>query len=195
MELKNGIETFYAKSQNDWRKWLEKHHQKKTAVWLIFYKKDSGVPSVYYPEAVDEALCFGWIDSKPNKRDEKSYYRFFSPRKPKSGWSLVNKKKVAVLIQTKRMAEAGLRAIAVAKQNGAWNALDEVEELLMPDVLRVPLHKNKKALGNWEKFPPSSKKIILSWINSAKTVETKTRRVKEAVELAAQNIRANHYRQ
>lgn len=76
--------SFYAKDVAKWRKWLAKNHDKANSVWLIIYKKDSGVPSVYYPEAVEEALCFGWVDSKPNHRDEKSYYQYFAPRNPKS---------------------------------------------------------------------------------------------------------------
>ena len=99
MELKDGIKTFYAKSQKEWRKWLEKNHQSEKSIWLIIYKKESGTPSVYYTDAVDEAICFGWIDSKPNKRDDESYYQFFAKRNPKSNWSKVNKGKVAKLLE------------------------------------------------------------------------------------------------
>ena len=94
MELHNNIKTFHAKTRKNWRKWLEKNHESEKSVWLIIYKKESETPSIYYPEAVDEALCFGWIDSKPNKRDEHSYYQFFSKRNPKSNWSKVNKEKI-----------------------------------------------------------------------------------------------------
>ncbi len=90
-ELKNGVKTFYAKDQAAWRKWLSTNHNKQESVWLIIYRKESETPSVYYPEAVDEALCFGWIDSKPNKRDAESFYQFFSKRNPKSNWSKANK--------------------------------------------------------------------------------------------------------
>ena len=93
MELKDGIKTYYAKSQADWRNWLEANHAAEKSVWLIIYKKESGKPSVYYSEAVDEAICFGWIDSKPNKRDDESYYQFFAKRNAKSNWSKVNKAK------------------------------------------------------------------------------------------------------
>jgi uncharacterized protein YdeI (YjbR/CyaY-like superfamily) len=92
-EIKDGIKTYYAKDSKAWRKWLEKNHASEECVWLIIYKKESGIATVYYPEAVDEALCFGWIDSKPNKRDEESYYQFFAKRNPKSAWSKVNKAK------------------------------------------------------------------------------------------------------
>ncbi len=118
MELYNGIQAFHAKSRQEWRDWLAKNHQTKKSVWLIIYKKASNMPSVYYPEAVDEALCFGWIDSKANKRDENSYYQFFAKRNPKSNWSKVNKAKVAKLIDQGLMQQAGAEMIAIAQQNG-----------------------------------------------------------------------------
>lgn len=191
MELKNDVETFYAKSQKTWRQWLEKHHQKKKSVWLIIYKKDSGVPSVYYPEAVDEALCYGWIDSKPNKRDEKSYYQFFAKRNAKSNWSKINKEKVSRLKKAGLMAPAGLEMVDLAKKKGTWTALDEVEEITVPPDLKKLFTKNKTALVYWDKFPRSTKKGILDWIQSAKKPETRLKRVEETVRLAAQNIRAN----
>jgi uncharacterized protein YdeI (YjbR/CyaY-like superfamily) len=98
MEKHKGIHTFHAKTRDEWRQWLMKNHQSEKSVWLIIYRKESNTPSVYYPEAVDEALCFGWIDSTPNKRDDVSYYQFFAKRNPKSNWSKVNKEKVDQLI-------------------------------------------------------------------------------------------------
>jgi uncharacterized protein YdeI (YjbR/CyaY-like superfamily) len=195
MELKDGVKTFYAKTQKDWRKWLEKSHQSEKSVWLIIYKKDSGKPSVYYPEAVDEAICFGWIDSKPNKRDDESYYQFFAKRNPKSNWSKVNKEKVARLLGKKLLASAGLEAIETAKQNGTWTALDELEELTIPKDLQKLFNENKTAAKNWEGFPRSSKRGILEWILNAKRPETRQKRINETVKLAEKNIKANHYRQ
>jgi len=195
MELKNDIQTFYAKDANAWRNWLQKNHRSEKSVWLIIYKKECKKPSVYYNEAVDEALCFGWIDSKPNKRDEESYYQFFAKRNPKSNWSKVNKAKVEKLIKEKKMARAGLEAIETAKQNGTWHALDEVDNSIVPADLTKALLKNKTAMKNFESFPKSSKKIILEWINNAKKEETRLKRIEETVSLAAKNIRANHYRQ
>lgn len=195
MELKNDIQTFYAKDAKTWRNWLQKNHAKEKSVWLIIYKKESSKPSVYYTEAVDEALCFGWIDSKPNKRDDESYYQFFAKRNPKSNWSKVNKAKVEKLIKENRMAKAGLEAIEIAKQNGTWNALDEVDNSIVPDDLKKALSKNKAAMQNFEVFPKSSKKIILEWIQNAKKEETRLKRIEETVLLASKNIRANHYRQ
>ncbi len=195
MELKDGIKTFYAKTQKEWRKWLEKNHQSEKSVWLIIYKKESGKPSVYYTDAVDEAICFGWIDSKPNKRDDESYYQFFTKRNSKSNWSKVNKAKVAKLLDKGLIAPAGLEAIETAKQNGIWTALDEVEEMTIPDDLKKAFDKNKIAFGYFDKFPRSSKRNILEWIMNAKKPETRQSRIDETVRLAADNIKANHYRQ
>jgi uncharacterized protein YdeI (YjbR/CyaY-like superfamily) len=188
------IPTFHAKSQAEWRKWLEKNHTIEKAVWLIIYKKESGIPTVYYPEAVDEALCFGWIDSKPNKRDEKSYYQFFSQRKPKSNWSKVNKEKVKRLMTENKMAPAGLAMIELAKKTGTWTALDKISALEMPITLKEVFEKNKKARTNFDAFPPSTKRGIYEWIINAKTAATQEKRILETVTLAAKNIRANQYK-
>lgn len=195
MEIYNGIQTFHAKARKEWRKWLEKNHQSEKSVWLIIYKKESDTQSVYYPEAVDEALCFGWIDSKPNKRDEHSYYQFFAKRNPKSNWSKVNKEKVAKLLEQGLMHRSGLEMIELAKQNGTWTALDEVENITIPDDLKMLFSKNKTAFENWENFPRSSKRGILEWIMNAKKPETLQKRIEETVSLAEKNIKANHYRQ
>lgn len=195
MEPKDGIKTFYAKTQKEWRKWLEKNHQSEKSVWLVIYKKESGTPSVYYTDAVDEAICFGWIDSKPNKRDDESYYQFFAKRNPKSNWSKVNKGKVARLLKEGKIATAGLEAIETAKQNGTWTALDKVEEMEVPEDLQKAFNKNKTAFGYFDKFPRSSKRNILEWIMNAKRPETRQARIDETVKLATENIKANHYRQ
>ena len=192
MELKNNIKTVHASNRKIWRKWLEKHHKKEKSIWLIIYKKDSGIPSVYYPEAVDEALCFGWIDSKPNKRDRESYYQFFSVRNPKSNWSKVNKEKVAKLIQEGLMTDAGQKLIDLAKQNGSWTALDDVENIVLPKDMQALLKKNKKAQVNFSNFPRSSKRGILEWILNAKKAETRQKRIEETIKLAEINVKANH---
>ncbi|GAB2675679.1 YdeI/OmpD-associated family protein [Flavihumibacter cheonanensis] len=192
METYKNIATFYAKNQRAWRNWLKKNHLNETAVWLIIYKKDSGIPSVYYSEAVDEALCFGWIDSKPNKRDDLSYYQYFSRRNPKSNWSRVNKLKVEKLIREGKMENAGMEMIQLAQSNGSWNALNAVEELVIPTEMEQLFQQNVSALENWNKFPKSAKRGILEWIRNAKRPETKLKRITETVQLAAQNRRANY---
>jgi uncharacterized protein YdeI (YjbR/CyaY-like superfamily) len=195
MELKGGIKTFQAKSRTVWRKWLEKNHSKEKSVWLIIHHKSNQAASVYYDVAVEEALCFGWIDSKPNKRDEESYYLFFSQRKPKSNWSKVNKERVEKLTKLGLITPAGQAMIDLAKKSGTWLALNASDNLVIPPDLQKHFDKNKIAFKNFSAFPPSSKKIILEWIMNAKRPETRLQRIKQSVELAEKNIRANHYRQ
>ncbi len=192
MEIYKGTQTFHAKTRKDWRDWLEENHQKEQSVWLIIYRKESGIKSAYYPEAVDESLCFGWIDNLPNKRDDKSYYQFFSKRNPKSNWSKVNKLKVEKLIEQNLMKPAGLAMIEIAKSNGTWDILDDVENIVLPEDLSIAFSKNNLAFENWENFSRSSKRGILEWILNAKKAETREKRINETVLLAAQNLKANH---
>ncbi len=192
MELFKDKKTFYAKDQQAWRNWLMKNHAKEQNVWLIIYRKASATPSVYYNESVDEAICFGWIDSVSYKRDEESRYQFYSRRKPKSGWSKVNKGKIIRLTELGLMTEAGLAVIEQAKKDGSWEKLDLVEQLLVPDDLQKLLNKNKKAATYFEAFPRSAKRAILEWINNAKKEETRQKRIEETARLAAENIRANY---
>lgn len=191
--IKTQANEFYAPSIKIWRSWLKHNGENEKNVWLIIYKKQSGTPSVTYIEAVEEALCFGWIDSKGVKRDENSYLQFFSKRNPKSNWSAVNKKRVEKLIAQKRMTKAGLKMIQLAKDNGRWNVLDMISELVLPDDLKKTLSKNKKAQKNFDAFPPSAKKGIFEWIINAKREETRSKRIVETVRLAALNLRANQY--
>jgi len=191
--IMDNVKTFRAKTRKAWRKWLEKNHTKEKSVWLIMYLKDSNVPSVNYAEAVEEALCFGWIDSVRKKRDAESSVQFFSRRKPKSYWSKLNRERVEKLSKQGLITPAGQTVIDVAKTNGAWTALGDVEKIVIPSDLKKRFSRNVKAYRNFEAFPPSSKKIILVWILNAKTPETRRKRIKETVLLAKNNIRANHY--
>ena len=191
----NEAHSFYASSRAAWRAWLQEHHATAQNVWLIFYNKKSGKPSLTYEEAVEEALCFGWVDSKPNKRDAESSYRFMARRKPKSNWSKINKEKIKQLTQAGLMAPAGLAIVEAAKANGTWAALDEVEAGLVPDDLATALSHNPAAHGYWEAFPRSAKRAILEWIGNAKQPATRAVRVAETVRLAEHDIRANQYRQ
>ena len=191
----DGVATLEARSAAEWRAWLEAKHASEKSVWLIIYRKHSDTPSVYYDEAVDEALCFGWIDSKPNKRDGESYFQFFSKRNPKSNWSKVNKDKVERLQMAGKLAPAGLAMIEQAKTSGTWNALDAVEAGIVPPDLQAALDANSTAKQYFEAFPRSSKRGILEWILNAKRPETRAKRIATTVEMAAENLRANHYRQ
>jgi uncharacterized protein YdeI (YjbR/CyaY-like superfamily) len=167
----------------------EKNHDVERSVWLIIYRKEPGIPSVNYPETLDKALCFGWVDSKPNKRDDKSYYQFFSRRNPKSNWSKVNKDKVSWLIDAGRMPPAGIEMIRIAKENGAWTSLDAVEELVIPEDLSKAFGKKPKAFRNWEQFPRSVKRGILEQLLNAKKAETRAARIRNIVDAAAENLR------
>ena len=193
MEERDGIKACYAKSEKAWRDWLSRNHSKEKSVWLIIYKKRSTTPSVYYSEAVDQALCFGWIDSKPNKRDDESYYQFFAKRNPKSKWSRVNKNKVARLTKLGLMEKAGLEMVALAKQTGTWDALNDVDQILIPEDLQKLFDNNKKAKKNFEAFPRSAKRGILEWILNAKRPETRQKRMEETIQLAQENLRAQQY--
>ena len=191
--MKDGVKTTEAKNASEWRKWLGENHDKEKSVWLIIYKKGLDKPSVYYDEAVDEALCFGWVDSKPNKRDEESYYQFFSKRNPKSNWSAVNKAKVERLVKARKMADPGLEMVRIAKETGTWDALNDVENLVIPKDLRIEMLNYPKATDHFEAFPKSTKRGILEWIFNAKRAETRAKRIHATAKLANDNIRANQY--
>ncbi len=191
MELKEP-KTFYAKTRNHWRKWLEKNHAKEKTIWLIIYRKGSKTVSVNYEEAVEEALCFGWIDSKAIKHDDESHLQSFAPRKPKSNWSKPNRERVAKMIKAGLMTPAGQVTVDLAKKTGTWTALEKVESMEIPSELQKLFDKNKTAHKNFLAFPPSSKKMILEWIMTAKKPETRKLRTENTVELAAKNIRAHH---
>ena len=192
--MENKRTEYYPKNRKAWRTWLQKNHAAKQHVWLIIYKKNTGKPSVTYDEIVEEALCFGWIDSKPNKRDNESYFLFVSTRKPKSPWSAINKKRIEILLQQNKIEDAGLKKIEAAKKDGSWMLLDKIDALEMPIELKKSFAKNKTGLKHFEEFPPSVKKQICQWIYSAKTEQTLQKRVTETVALAEKNIRANQWK-
>lgn len=195
MELHNNAPTFYASNRGQWRRWLQKNHAVEASIWLIIYHQSSPTKSVYYEEAVEEAICFGWIDSIAHKRDEESKYQFFARRKPKSNWSRANRLRAEKMIAEGKMQAAGQAMIDIAKQNGGWTALETVQSSVVPGDLAAALAKNISAKRYFEQFPPSSKRIILEWILNAKRPETRAKRIAETVAMAAKNLRANHYRQ
>jgi uncharacterized protein YdeI (YjbR/CyaY-like superfamily) len=187
------LERFYAMNRAEWRAWLEEHHATEAGVWLIYYKQHSSQPGVEYEEAVEEALCFGWIDSRTNTLDDERYIQLFSPRKPKSPWSKSNKQRVEKLMQRGLMAPAGLAAIEAAKRNGSWNIYDAIENLSVAEDFRAALAANPAALKNFEAFSASTKKQILWHIESAKRPETRARRIQQIVESAEQNRNPLNY--
>lgn len=181
------LETTYASDRRTWREWLATHHRTSVGIWLIYYKVNSNQPSVRYSEAVKEALCFGWIDSKVKTLDDDRYMQIFTPRKPKSVWSKLNKQYIEELIDQGLMTEAGLEKINAAKQDGSWTQLDEVEALTIPIDFQQALAANDLAHQNFTAFSNSSKKTILYWINSAKRPETRQKRIEQIISAAVEN--------
>lgn len=182
----NKLEIVYATNRQEWREWLEKNSCTSVGVWLIYYKVKSGKPSIQYSEAVKEALCFGWIDSKVKALDEERYQQIFTPRKPKSVWSKLNKQYIKELLDQGLMTEAGLEKIAAAKQDGSWHTLDAIEALIIPDDLKQALAANETASKYFEALSRSSKKNILFKIESAKRPETRLKRIEQTIILATQ---------
>ncbi len=191
--MEKEIEKFYPKSRQEWREWLQDNHDKKQSVWLIYYKKKSNIPTVIYSEAVDEALCFGWIDSKSKPIDEHKFMQFFSRRKPNSVWSRVNKEKIERLTNEGLMTEAGYEIIEIAKQNGSWTILDEAEALVIPDDLDKEFQKRKNAKEYFLSLSRSDKRNILQWLVLAKRQETREKRIAEIVELADKNQKPKQF--
>jgi uncharacterized protein YdeI (YjbR/CyaY-like superfamily) len=175
------IEIFYPNSPSAWRAWLQENHLVKQSIWVVFYNKKSAIPTLTWSESVDEALCFGWIDSKKVAIDSEKSHQFFSKRKPKGTWSKVNKIKIEKLIAEGKMTEQGLKCIEIAKQNGSWTILDEVEELIIPEDLAIAFIGKEDAKDFFLGLSKSAKKIILSRLVFAKRPETRQKRIEEIV--------------
>ena len=183
------LPTYCPTSRAEWRAWLAEHHQTKQSIWLVYYRVSTNVASITWSEAVDEALCFGWIDSTKKTIDEERYMQYFSKRKPVSNWSKINKDKVAMLIESNLMTKAGLHSVETAKQNGAWVLLDDIENLVVPDDLRLALLAHDNAMDFFESQSKSKKKLVLYWVMSAKRTETRMKRIAEVARSAARGTR------
>ena len=183
------IETVCPANREQWRAWLQEHHAEKQSVWLIYHKKRSATLTLTWSEAVDEALCFGWIDSVAKSIDDHTYRQFFSRRKPTSVWSKINKEKVKQLIDKGLMNPAGLTAINIAKQNGSWTILDEVDALVIPPDLETAFRENPNAERYFLDLSKSSKQAILQKLVLAKRPQTRQNRITELVELAEQLLK------
>lgn len=186
-------ETFCPASRQDWRRWLKKNHGTKQSIWLIYYKKDSGIPSVTYSDAVDEALCFGWIDSTKRPMDEERFMQFFCKRKSNSVWSKINKAKVQRLTDEGLMTQAGYESVDTAKQNGSWAILDDAEELVVPKDLEKAFKIQRGSKPYFLSLSKSARKAILSWLVLAKRPETRQNRINEIAELAAQKQKPKQF--
>jgi len=180
----------HMQDREQWRRWLAANHATAQEIWLIFYKKHTGEPGLTYVEAVEEALCFGWIDGILKRIDDRKHTVRFSPRRRNSIWSEQNKKRVGRLIREGRMTEAGLAKVREAKGNGQWaKAAQREDPAFVPPELTAALAENGTARDHFEKLAPFYRRQFIYWIGSAKQDETRHKRVAEAVRLLASNQR------
>jgi len=179
----------HADDRATWRAWLEANHATARGAWLVTWRQRSGRVRLDYETAIEEALCFGWVDSTGGQVDDERGKLYFAPRKPRSVWAASNKARVERLIGEGRMAPAGLVAIERAKANGSWGILDSVERLEVPEDLAEALESNPPAAVNFAAFPPSARKMVLGWIALARRPETRAARITKVAEAAARNER------
>jgi uncharacterized protein YdeI (YjbR/CyaY-like superfamily) len=180
-------EHHYFKNAQDWREWLHENHATSAGICLIFYKVNSEFESMRWEEAVQVAICYGWIDSTVKRIDEHRRKQVFSPRKDKSVWSKLNKTYIEKLLKENLIHESGLAKIEIAKKNGSWNSLDAVEELQIPTDLQMAFNENEIAFLNYNNFSPSYRKSYLYWLNQAKREETRNNRIAEIIKFCALN--------
>lgn len=193
MQTAKERQTITVNTLSDWRQWLEYNHRSAQSVWIICHTKKSNLPFVHWSELVDEALCFGWIDSTRKTIDDSSFKQLFSRRKAHSTWSKINKEKVQRLIDSKRMTPAGIETIELAKQNGYWSILDSVEELIIPHDLMEAFGQYTGAKEYFLNFSKSVRKMLLQWIVLAKRAETRKKRIDEIARLAAQQKKPKQF--
>ena len=183
-----GVEDYervHPESPAEWRRWLAANHASSPGVWLVSWKKSTGKPAVAYDAAVEEALCFGWIDSLAKTVDEERSRQLYTPRRPRSGWSQTNKERVERLTAAGAMEPAGVAAVDTAKANGSWSKLDRAAALAMPDDLAAALAAQPEASAGWGAYPPFVQRGSLAWVEDAKRPETRARRIAEVTAAAA----------
>lgn len=189
--MKEAIEIYF-KNDKEWRVWLHENHQASNGIHLIMYKIEHEMPSMRWEEAVRVALCYGWIDSTVKSLGDGKRRQYFCPRKPKSVWSRVNKNHLEELTASDLMHESGLKVIDVAKKNGSWTALDDVENEIIPEDLKASFNKNPRALENFQNFTRGQRKSYLYWLNQAKREETRQKRITEIITLSNNNIKSRN---
>ena len=179
----------YVANRADWRAWLERHHETHTEIWLIYYKKHTGRPTIPYDDAVEEALCFGWIDSTVKRIDDEKYAQRFTPRKDSSNWSALNKKRIRKLIQEGKMTKAGLAKISeeVLSERESNSPKVRRRDVTLPSFFKEALIANEHAWANFNSLAPSYRSDYIKWVSMAKKEATRDRRLKEAIELLALN--------
>lgn len=179
--FESGLREVHPKTRAGWRSWLQRNHSTSDGVWLIYFRTSTGRRRLSWEDAVREALCFGWIDSKVKSIDDVRYRQIFTPRKPRSVWSKINKQYVDELTEAGLMTEAGLRAVDVAKQNGAWSFLEPIDALIVPEDLAAGLRASERARDTYEALSPSAKRALLYPLYAAKREETRSKRVTETL--------------
>jgi len=187
---KFGYPIYHAESRAQWRAWLEANHDAAPGVWLCSWRTVTGRPTCPYPEVVEEAICFGWIDSTVSHLDDERGLQLLTPRKPKSTWTRLNRQRVGDMEAAGLMTDAGRRAVDAARGNGWWTILDPVEDLVEPDDLSAALDANPMARAEWDTFPPSARKAMLWWVISAAKQDTRARRIETIVAKAVKGERA-----
>jgi uncharacterized protein YdeI (YjbR/CyaY-like superfamily) len=192
---RDDIHEIRAPDRETWRAWLQQHHAEQPGVWLLYWRKSSGRPSIDWSDAVDEAICFGWIDSTRRPLDDLSFKQYFAPRKPKSTWSRINKAKVERLIAEGRMTTAGLTAVEQAKANGSWEHLDDVEAMRVPDDLDGALDAVPAARRYFDALSRMKRWEVLYWVNAARREDTRADRIRQVVDAAAERRRPPRFRQ
>ena len=180
----------YFERDIDWYDWLLSNHDKYKAVYLIFYKLETGIPTMRWEEAVKVALCFGWIDSTVKSLGNGKRRQYFSPRNPKSNWSALNKKYIAELEVSGLIHESGYALIELAKKTGTWTAMDDVENGVIPPELQKAFDANPRAFENYNNFSRGYRKSYLSWLNSAKREDTRKKRITEIIRLCDANLKS-----
>lgn len=181
---------FHAETRAQWRTWLERNHDSVRGVWLCSWRAGAERPRCPYPEAVEEAICFGWIDSTSTVLDSERGVQLFTPRRAKSAWTRLNRRRAADMANQGRMTDAGRRAIAAAKSTGWWTIADQVEDLQEPPELAAALDRDPTARAHWDGFPPSARKLMLWWIVSAARDATRAGRIEQVVTEAHEGRRA-----
>ena len=188
------IPEFYFERDTDWYDWLQSNHDKFQAIYLIFYKLETGIPTMRWEEAVKVALCFGWIDSTVKSLGNGKRRQYFSPRNPKSTWSALNKKYIVELEEKNLIQESGYKMIELAKITGTWTAMDDVENGVIPSELQVAFDANPKAFENYQNFAKGYQKSYLSWLHSAKREATRDKRINEIIKFCEANIKSRDTR-
>lgn len=187
-------DSYCPENREDWRMWLAKNHKKSNSIWLVINKKSAPNPNLLLAEAIEEALCFGWIDSIKKSLDSKKYKLYFSKRKPTSTWSTSNKTTVKILIDNGLMTEAGYKSIDIAKSNGSWSILDDVEALVIPHDMIQAFNERKGSREFYECLSPSVKKSLLQWVILAKRTETRQKRIMDIAENGSKNLMPKPFR-